>query len=108
MEQVHDAKPLIEPLPIKQQVWDESERPTGRLYNDPQGIYVPLMPDGEEHYHWKDGSEYYGEWWDGQPCGRGIFVSQTGTVTDRLSVHLSVCLFVYRSVSVQIFWRTAG
>lgn len=49
-----------------------------RLYGDPEGIYVPDIPDGEEHQHWVDGSEYYGEWRDGQPNGRGIFVSTTG------------------------------
>ncbi len=39
------------------------------------------MPDGEEHHNWPDGSEYYGEWRDGQPNGRGIFVSQSGQCT---------------------------
>ena len=100
VEEVADVKPLLESLPIKQQVWEETERPTGRLYEDPQGIYVPLMPDGEEHHHWKDGSEYYGEWRDGQPSGRGIFVSQTGLVCScsvlllRACAMVCVCLFV--------------
>lgn len=49
-----------------------------RLYGDPGGIYVPDIQDGEEHQHWLDGSEYYGEWRNGQPNGRGIFVSTSG------------------------------
>ena len=60
------------------QGWDPLQAGPERLYGDLQGIYVPDIPDGEEHQHWADGSEYYGEWRDGQPNGRGIFVSTTG------------------------------
>lgn len=36
------------------------------------------IEDGEAHHSWLDGSEYFGEWRDGRPNGRGIFVWPTG------------------------------
>ena len=60
------------------QEWDNVQPQPDRQYGDAQGAYVSDMPDGEEHQHWPDGSEYYGEWRDGQPNGRGIYVSASG------------------------------
>ena len=56
------------------------------------------IEDGEAHHSWLDGSEYFGEWRDGRPNGRGIFVWPTGVFTNwcrtaaRLGVHLSIFL----------------
>lgn len=61
--------------------WNQIQPGPERLYGAEHGIYVPDIPDGEEHQHWADGSEYYGEWRDGQPNGRGIFVSTSGLPT---------------------------
>ena len=63
---------------MKEQEWGPVQSKPDRPYGDLQGLYVSDMPDGEEHHNWQDGSEYYGEWRDGQPNGRGIFVSQSG------------------------------
>jgi hypothetical protein len=63
---------------VKEQEWGPVQSKPDRPYADLQGLYVSDMPDGEEHHNWQDGSEYYGEWRDGQPNGRGIFVSQSG------------------------------
>lgn len=62
----------------KEPEWEPVQSKPNRQYADLQGIYVSDMPDGEEHHSWSDGSEYYGEWREGQPSGRGIFVSQSG------------------------------
>ena len=62
----------------KEPEWEPVQSKPNRQYTDLQGIYVSDMPDGEEHHNWTDGSEYYGEWREGQPSGRGIFVSQSG------------------------------
>ena len=77
LQEVQLSDTYLQDLP-KQQVWDEADRPSERLHGAPQGIYVPMMPDGEQQRIWSDGSDYYGEWHDGQPNGRGIFVSQSG------------------------------
>ena len=61
----------------KQQEWGP-QSPTDRSYGDEEGLFVAEVADGEEHYSWPDGSEYFGEWRDGQPNGRGIYVSQSG------------------------------
>lgn len=42
------------------------------------GLQVDGVADGEQHYRWPDGSEYYGQWQDGRPQGRGIFVWPSG------------------------------
>ena len=52
--------------------------PADRPYGDEEGLFVASVPDGEEHFSWPDGSEYFGEWRDGQPNGRGIYVSDSG------------------------------
>ena len=53
--------------------------PADRPYGDEEGLFVASVPDGEEHFSWPDGSEYFGEWRDGQPNGRGIYVSESGS-----------------------------
>lgn len=36
------------------------------------------VSDGEHSYQWADGGEYFGEWRDGHPHGRGTYVSPDG------------------------------
>ncbi|KAK9837682.1 hypothetical protein WJX74_002866 [Apatococcus lobatus] len=36
------------------------------------------VADGEHSYQWADGGEYFGEWRDGHPHGRGTYVSPDG------------------------------
>jgi hypothetical protein len=38
------------------------------------------VKDGEQHYKWSDGSEYFGEWSKGLANGRGIFVYPSGVL----------------------------
>lgn len=81
----------------QQQEWDLLQPHSERQYGDLRGVYVPDIPDGEEHQHWADGSEYYGEWRDGQPNGRGIYVSKSGQDHECFvgllheGVHYSIC-----------------
>lgn len=42
------------------------------------------IEDGEAHHSWPDGSEYFGEWRNGRPNGRGIFVWPTGVFTKQV------------------------
>ena len=56
------------------------QAPADRQYGDEEGLFVAEVGDGEEHYFWPDGSAYFGEWQDGQPHGRGIYVSSSGSL----------------------------
>ncbi len=37
-----------------------------------------LVGDGEHAYQWADGGEYFGEWRQGHPHGRGTYASPDG------------------------------
>jgi len=55
-----------------------AHQPAGK---DATAARMPIKEDfgdGEAHHRWPDGSEYFGEWHDGQPNGRGIFVQPSG------------------------------
>ena len=43
-----------------------------------RGALTAAVPDGERNYVWDDGSEYFGEWKDGQANGRGVFSWPSG------------------------------
>ena len=45
----------------------------------PPEVVVATVPDGEHHWLWDDGSEYFGEWRDGAAHGRGVFIWRSGT-----------------------------
>ena len=83
---------------MKEQEWGPVPSKPDQPYADLQGLYVSDMPDGEEHHNWQDGSEYYGEWRDGQPNGRGIFVSQSGQAMHCYSAAAKLLLWLARAI----------
>ncbi|KAK9868987.1 hypothetical protein WJX84_003964 [Apatococcus fuscideae] len=53
-----------------------SEGSDGQLPSRP--ALHALVEDGEQSYQWADGGEYFGEWRQGHPHGRGTYISPDG------------------------------